>query len=298
MLGSDTNLVTKLRNSAALLKACRENDIDVVRGLLQRGASPNCFGRHQITPLVEAASRGFESAVTLLLRYGADANAQTTCGESAVGYAAANGHTKILNALLKSGGAPDCSVILFGEKVSALTMSCGRGDMASVRLLIAAGASPNGFDEPERPIVLAARNDHLEVVRFLLQSGANVNLRSRSGKTALIPFSASGCLAGIELLLRNGVDVNLPDSDGMTPLMWACRNGHLEAVKLLVRHSADVNARDTFRKGAGIRETALGWAISRKQRDVVEWLVKRKGLASGGEDLERANAMLGNPTTR
>lgn len=276
----------------SLLIACRKGDFRAVQSLLKLGGDPNCAGgKDRVTPLIEAASRGFDNVVALLLRHGADPNALATCCESALAYAASNGHTSIADRLLKAGAHPNCRVMLFGEHASALTMSSGRGEIATVKLLIAAGANPDGFEEWDRPIILAARNQHLEVVRYLLEHGADPNAQSRTRKTVLIPLAARGAADEVKLALQCKAQVNVPDSDGMTPLMWACRNGRLEVVKLLIQAGADVGLRDTFRQRAGIRDSALTWAISQKQRAVVEWLVQRK-LAFDKADLERAKTFL------
>lgn len=282
-----------------ILIVTRENNLVALRALLRNGVSPNCSGRRLITPIIEAASNGFETAVDLLLHYGADVNALTTSKETALGYAASNGHSTIVDKLLKVGATPNCWVRLFGEKISALTMSAGRGEGITVNHLIDFGASMNGLDdEPERPMVLAARNGHLNVVRTLLERGADANAKSRTGKTALIPFSAGGCLPGIELLLGSKVDINAADSDGMTALMWACRNGHLEAVQMLIKNGADVTIRDTFRQRSGVRDSALTWAINQEQSVVVKWLVGRKKLAFDVRDLKLANDYIKNIITR
>ena len=176
----------------SLLIACRAGDLRAVQLLLNQGVDPNCTGKHRITPLIEAASRGFARMVEVLLKQKADVNALTTSSESALGYAAANGYTSIAGKLLKAGADPNCWVMLCGEHASALTMSAGRGEIATVKLLIAAGANPDGYEEWARPVVLAARNQHADVVRYLLEHGADPNAQSRTRKTVLIPLSARG----------------------------------------------------------------------------------------------------------
>ncbi|HJU91483.1 MAG TPA: ankyrin repeat domain-containing protein [Pyrinomonadaceae bacterium] len=78
----------------------------------------------------------------------------------------------------------------------------------------------------------------LEIVRVLVDKGANVNEPSRS-QTALMRAADKGYLEIVRLLLSRGAQVNVNTDDG-TPLMMAVNRGHTEIMKILLAAGADV----------------------------------------------------------
>ena len=114
----------------------------------------------------------------------------------------------------------------------------------------------------------------LEVVKLLLDVGADVNARSNKNVTPL-HFAAWGCkIEVVEILIKHGADINIPDDDGKTPLHGAVREpidrarkkNTLAVVGLLLNAGADINVHD--KSG----ETPLHNALSGKP-EVVELLL-------------------------
>jgi ankyrin repeat protein len=273
--------------------ACQENQSSKVRSLLKGGTDPNILGPHSITPLIDAASRGFIKIVKNLLAAGADVNLTTTGKSTALAYAISNGHLEVGEALLKAGANANCHIDIGAgkSKLSALTIAAGRGYAPCVNLLLAHGANVDGWNEPERPLVLAARNKHLNIVRILLKAGANPKAQGVLGASCLKAFSANGLLEGVKLLLTYKVDVNLRDSYGMTAFVWSCRNGHLEIAKLLLKSGADPLACDTLNPMLKKGDSALIWAAKQKHIDLVRWLFQtEKRFAK--EDVNEAKQIL------
>jgi len=135
----------------------------------------------------------------------------------------------------------------------------------------ARGSSPDGF-----PVMaLAAAFGHLEVVRYLLDKGAEVNAvaSNGSGYTALTGAVAGGHLEIARFLAEHGAHVNYRYARGYSPLLTAAANGHLEIVKMLVANRADLEARSDDGK------TALDFARERKHEAVASYL-RGQGLSS------------------
>jgi ankyrin repeat protein len=74
----------------------------------------------------------------------------------------------------------------------------------------------------------------------------------------------------VEYLINHGADVNIRDNHGYTALIWASRFGHIDIVRQLLDAGADVNASDD--EG----ETALAWAKWNNNTAIIE-LLKSKG---------------------
>ena len=87
---------------------------------------------------------------------------------------------------------------------------------------------------------------HAEVVKLLLNKGAEVNKQDIDRMTPLHYASCRGHMEIVNLLLNNGANVNAKDYDGRTPLHYASSGSHAEIVKLLLERGADINAQDDW----------------------------------------------------
>ena len=158
-------------------------------------------------PLVDAAKDRDGGALRALLDEGADANAQSADGST------------------------------------ALLWASYRDDIESARLLIRAGADVNIANElGATPIWAASRNGSGTMADELLKAGADPDLALLLGETPLITASRSGNPAVVSLLLESGADVDVRGARGQTPLMFAVAQRHPEVVRVLVEHGADVHA--------------------------------------------------------
>jgi ankyrin repeat protein len=87
-----------------------------------------------------------------------------------------------------------------------------RGDVSAVKAFLAEGHDPNVFDDLSfTPLHYAAREEHLHVIRLLLDAGADVNAHdeSRIGDTPLGSIAGNCSLAVAQLLIGAGADPNL-----------------------------------------------------------------------------------------
>ena len=109
----------------------------------------------------------------------------------------------------------------------------------------------------ETALMLASSEGHLEMVKLLVENGADYT-------NALRLASREGHLEIVKLLIENGANINAKDNDGETALMGASYNGHLEVVKYLIENGADVNIKDNY---YGI--TALDFARDEEIKEVL-----------------------------
>ncbi|KAK1705412.1 ankyrin repeat-containing domain protein [Colletotrichum lupini] len=97
----------------------------------------------------------------------------------------------------------------------------------------------------ETPLHIAARDGHIEILRCLLDTGAQSNLAScHWQETPLWLACESGRLEIAQLLYEMSPEaLELPSYDGKTPLMVACEDGNLQLVQFLLEKGADITAR-------------------------------------------------------
>ncbi|TGK24122.1 ankyrin repeat domain-containing protein [Leptospira yasudae] len=127
------------------------------------------------------------------------------------------------------------------------------GDLEEVKKIVSSSAdSINSFSKDGwSALHLAAYFGHLEVAKFLISSGADLSLTSKSklsfGNTALHSAVATGKKAIVELLLEKGADANALQNPGsITPLhVAASRPGSLEIIQLLLKKGADKSKRSS-----------------------------------------------------
>ena len=92
------------------------------------------------------------------------------------------------------------------------------------------------------PIVAAARNAAIDMVKFLVKNGAKVSFHSNKEESALIAAAEKGQLDLVEFLLINGAELNELSNGYGSALIAAAKNGHDQLVKLLIAKGANINA--------------------------------------------------------
>ena len=113
------------------------------------------------------------------------------------------------------------------------------GDSNEISRLIKDGAKVNSLDEyGVSPLAYAVALLHPELVEFLIDNGADVNLPNKDGQTPI--FFATN-FEIFELLVDAGADVNHQAPDGGTALIGAIFMDEIGQAEALVKHGADVN---------------------------------------------------------
>nr|CAD7445704.1 unnamed protein product [Timema bartmani] len=144
------------------------------------------------------------------------------------------------------------------------------GHLNIVKCLVDKGADIN---QPNRdgfnPLQVATRSGHLEVVHFLV--GLKQNFKESLGEHIILLVASENGHINIVNYLLDLIDVNTVDSEGCTALHAAVRGGQLEVVQLLVKRNAHINCKDVH------GYTALKYCVRNGRLDVLEFLVKNNG---------------------
>src|SRR5919199_4076422 len=119
-------------------------------------------------------------------------------------------------------------------ETQALMRAVDEGDVARVRVLLAAGADPNAAAEyGETALMRAVSKGDLEVVEVLLDAGGDVHAKSENGFTPLFMAVFFGHVEVARALLARGSDPSEPTHVNTTAEKWARSWGSAEIVRLL-----------------------------------------------------------------
>lgn len=114
----------------------------------------------------------------------------------------------------------------------------------------------------------AAMGGDLQRVKELIAAGADVGIQQGTYHGQPLQYaSAKGHIEVVRLLLESGAETDSLDKRELTPLMWAAWGSHADVVKLLIEHKADINA--VTEDGM----TPLAFARSAKCRPIIEHLM-------------------------
>jgi serine/threonine-protein phosphatase 6 regulatory ankyrin repeat subunit A/serine/threonine-protein phosphatase 6 regulatory ankyrin repeat subunit B len=286
--------------------------LEIVKCLVEHGADINEKDEKNKTALHYAAERGSLENVKYLVEHGADINAKDEKNKTALHYATESRDSEMVSDsiyfLPVTKQLPSLELVKYlvehGADVNAkdeknktaLHYATERGSLEFVKCLVEHGADVNAKDEKNKTALHYAteRRDSemvrysiyfppvtkqlpsLELVKYLVEHGADVNAKDEKNKTALhyaterrdsVYFSpVTKQLPSLELvkyLVEHGADVNAKDEKNKTALHYAAERGSLENVKYLVEHGADINAKDEKNK------TALHYATESRDSEMV-----------------------------
>ena len=273
--GANVNARNDL-GATPLWAACQNGSESMVGRLLTAGANPNAALLLGETPVMVAGRSGSPAVVELLAAKGANVNARAARGQTALMWAVAQKHPEVVKVLIANGAdiharsdswtevmaVPPHGYLEYNRAIphgndTALMFAARVDDLASAKLLVAAGANVNDEDAwGVSAVVLAAHSGFTDVVEFLLEKGANPN-SDRAGFTALHEAVMRRDENLVKVLLDHGADANLPvrswtptrrssrdfnfppELIGATPFWLAARFTEPEIMRLLVKHGAD-----------------------------------------------------------
>ena len=240
----------------------------------------------ELTPLVYAARAGSIDAARVLLEAGADVNQVTRYGWSALLAATQNRNYQIGKFLIEHGA--DVNIANKGGWTPLYLATDNRnlegGDyptrtpdmdhLAYIRLLLDAGADPNARmiestetrtvftnqwldEEGATAFLRASQSGDVELMRLLLEHGADPHINTELGVTPLAVTAGIGWVEGItsewsteqtveavKMLLELGIDPNFQADTGRVALHGAAHKGATEVVRILVAAGAQMDIRD------------------------------------------------------
>jgi uncharacterized protein len=287
----------------ALVFAARQGSIEAAKSLLEAGAGINEGDADGNNPLLIAILNNHDDLAQMLIDTGADVNAVNKDGRSPL-FTAVDQHdvdwsdrpfvkeTDKLSSLdiLKSLVEHKAEVNTALTAVSIIKKAAQ--DSADRTLGIGATA-----------FMRAARSGDTEVMKYLLDHGADPKLATKDGVTALLVAAGLGytdsirstepqALEAVKLCVSLGLDVNAETDKGMTPIHGAASRGANTIIQYLADHGAKINAAN--KQGLTAYDLAMGkggGAAGRQPpKEVTAALIRKLGGTAGVEVTQIAKA--------
>jgi len=239
--------------------AAEECKIDTLCVLIALGYNINAKNMYSDTALHNAARGGCVEAIEMLIANGADPNAQNRDGRTPLMDAVWLGQAKAVSSLVAHGADPGIKTDN-GQTVLSMMSSSLADDAVLNEMLIAVGVESHKLlNIGGMPLISAAKQGDVELVRTLLDEGIDVNGVNDNGRTALMEAAwLARDIKVISLLMARGADINAVDKAGDTALTLAVasNNNNVKVVNGILKLGADVSIRTAYGKGMTAIEIA------------------------------------------
>jgi len=217
--GADVNAASKLGHTPLEIAAMSDPSAETVRLLISKGANIKAVDNSRKTVLYAATSGDDLETIRLLVDAGLDVNAADNTGQTPLMNSASNQNLAAVKLLLSKGVSvnavtrPPSARTVIGTpglgKFTALNLSCAFAPTSAevVKTLLNAGADVNAQDgRGMTPIMLATATDHQdpEVIRALIAKGADLKIKDVTGETAIDWAAKFGSTEAFHEIERTG----------------------------------------------------------------------------------------------
>jgi len=232
--GADINMITGQKESydaTALIAASEKGKIDVVNYLLSKGADVNIKGLSETPAIIFACKNGHFDVVKSLVEAGADINVNNAHALTPLSAAIHSENADMVSYLISKG----VNLNVTFSKLTPVYYATILGSFDVVKVLVDAGADFTKKSNTHfSPLHGAVKTKHKDIVAFLLSKGVDVNeAYDGDKKTVLFVACEIGSLEIVKMLVDAGADWNITRKDGKTAYDVAISKNHNDIVAYL-----------------------------------------------------------------
>ncbi|WP_157150095.1 ankyrin repeat domain-containing protein [Brachyspira sp. SAP_772] len=225
----------------ALMEAVRADNIEIAQLLINNNSDINIKNEYGKTMIIIACENGNEEMFNLLVENNADINAKSYWGESALIYASKKGNINIMKYLIDNGidvnGKED-----YNGSTPLFWAVSGENPYEASKLLIENGADVNAVNDSEVAPASILALSVPEVVKLLKDNGADLDTKFLDNYPPIAIAAGEGNLEIVKALVENGADVNYyPNDINYTAIFHAIDQHNYEVAEYLFKNGVDLN---------------------------------------------------------
>ncbi|XP_041867898.1 histone-lysine N-methyltransferase EHMT2 isoform X2 [Melanotaenia boesemani] len=243
ILTQDTERRKKLRfHPRQLYPAAKQGEVQRVLLMLMEGIDPTYQpdSQNRRSALHAAAQRGLLEVCYMLVQAGAQVDAKDKDLRTPLLEAIINNHIEVARYLIQNSA---CVYHVEEDGYTGLHHAAKLGNLEIVNMLLETGqVDVNAQDSGGwTPIIWAAEHKHVEVIKSLLNRGADVSINDKELNVCLHWAAYAGSVDIAEMVLNAGCSLASVNIHGDTPLHIAAREGYLDCVILFLSRGADID---------------------------------------------------------
>ena len=215
----------------ALMFACCNNDLNVVKDLCDKGADVNLIeNEYKNSALFMSISKNKIDISKYLINKGANVNLLNIYNENVLFWAVVHKNYELVELLCSKG----CNINIFNNKGQhPLFLAIKSKEYEIVKILIKYKANlemkENIYDDT--PLLAAMKSE--EIASLLIDSGANIHAENKIKDTPIHIATLLNNFPIVKKLYENGADLNKMNAQSHNPIIFATGNGYMEIFKFL-----------------------------------------------------------------
>ncbi|PQE05819.1 hypothetical protein CJF31_00004572 [Rutstroemia sp. NJR-2017a BVV2] len=258
-----------MRSGIPDLQGVKDSESLLLTRVSTRASSRQTASFFVIVPLLQnLLSKKWSKGLINRMRYllDMDKKDEGPHGETALLYAAANGHSAAIQLLYENGADTEATNT---TAYTALHLAAQNGSATTVQLLLEIEANIEAKSlDGTTALHIAAKYDHVAIIQLLYKKGANIEARNSRKETALRLAAENGNTATAQFLFEIGANIEAKSLDGARALHVAAECDRIAIVQLLYEKGANIEARNSR------KETALYCGAITGSTATVQFLLK------------------------
>ena len=222
--------------SQELFDAYKQKDIQKIEAILKNGANPNQLNKSGVALMFIAASDNNVEVGKILLKYGGLVDLPVSNSDATpILIACQENSYEFVKFIVENGGNLNRKFKNAGNQMP-IRFACKTGSIPLVSYLLEKGADIEDTpDDQITPMIQAARSNHYDLVKFLIEKKANVNAYAyaHDKECALNQAIMNKNSDIVELLLENGALVTFTDDKGNSSLKLAKKSKNKKIIDLI-----------------------------------------------------------------
>lgn len=222
--------------------AITKANVDLVKLLLDKGADIEISDRNRYTPLLLSVSVGSMEIARYLIDRGANLGAKDKNGNGVLHLCGEKGYPDLIMYILDKGGENIDINDTNKKKETPLHLAVRNNKEEVVKLLIEKGADINAVDSiGATPLSVALEVDNLSLAKYLVEKGASLDVELEDGRKLVHLAGSSKTPDTMKWLLSLGLDINVKDKEGNLPIHYTCISGELNTLMFLIQKGQPIN---------------------------------------------------------